>query len=376
MSSFSSLTNDSSNSTSNSNNTNNNINDSNNGSNNNNNNNTMTFDINMNGGNDEDEYTFEEYIQLVEDVYDLPTIPRIEFDPSILSNSRIATFVGEGSFGKVYSVRMNDGSRIALKVIEITENNLAHVEPTTREIRKIVRLSSTPSPTCPKPPHPNIVSIHAYFCPSPNELLNGFMGFTMDYCERGSLANVLANDDILDWVDILHILKDIASGLEHMHSLNEIHRDICPNNILITIGWTAKLCDFNLTRNDKKSMSRNPGRGTLPYKATEIRNGDPGHIGSDMYSFAMTAGVIISRSTEVKEFAKRPNKFQRMNEWMKQSPFRNGRGYERLHNYLVQCISDDHLDRPTSSRMVQVLQEIIEGGKGCVISEEDPVFEL
>ncbi|XP_067022205.1 uncharacterized protein [Acropora muricata] len=99
----------------------------------------------------------------------------------------------------------------------------------------------------------------------------------MEYISGGSLEKA----GKLDEGRALNIYSKILSGIEFMHSLGYIHRDISAANILIDDrGETAKLADFNLSiRLDNGYQQDDNPRGTVPFMAPEVCR-------SEMYSFS------------------------------------------------------------------------------------------
>ena len=94
--------------------------------------------------------------------------------------------------------------------------------------------------------HPNVVLLLAA-CPTPPKL-----AIVMEYVGGGSLYyHLYINKTTLTNEDIAKLGADISRGLQYLHSINILHRDLKSKNVLLTsatpIGQ-AKLCDFGLAR--------------------------------------------------------------------------------------------------------------------------------
>lgn len=71
----------------------------------------------------------------------------------------------------------------------------------------------------------------------------------MDYCEGGSLRNLIQSEVQLSLVQSLKLIADVLLGLEHAHERGIVHCDIKPENILLnldTTGWRARISDFGI----------------------------------------------------------------------------------------------------------------------------------
>ncbi|ETV93372.1 TKL protein kinase [Aphanomyces invadans] len=86
----------------------------------------------------------------------------------------------------------------------------------------------------------------------------------------------------------LAMALQVAQALQYLHSMRIVHRDIKSKNVVLNTLYTAKLCDFGISRRLSDLMTAN--RGTLAYMAPEVFQGNKYTEMADMYSF----GVLLS----------------------------------------------------------------------------------
>jgi eukaryotic-like serine/threonine-protein kinase len=103
------------------------------------------------------------------------------------------------------------------------------------------------------------------------------------------------------WRQIIELLTGVADGLAVAHAAGILHRDIKPDNILISQSGYAKLADFGLaklaeTADSDLTPTLTEGRtrpgviiGTIPYMSPEQAAGKPVDARSDIFSF----GVLL-----------------------------------------------------------------------------------
>src|SRR5205814_8385098 len=89
--------------------------------------------------------------------------------------------------------------------------------------------------------HPHIVSLIA----AGN--IEGLPYFTMPFVEGESLRGRLARGEPFAIPEIVSILKDVARALAYAHERGVVHRDIKPDNILLT-GGSAVVTDFGIAK--------------------------------------------------------------------------------------------------------------------------------
>lgn len=169
------------------------------------------------------------------------------------SKYRILKLVGQGQFGRVFcAINQRTGRLVALK-------ELAQQLPTHKFLRELRFLLSLQ--------HPNIVTCQAIEYTQTRRYL------VMDYCEGGTLRNLIQSDVQLSLVQSLKLITNILTGLEHAHSRGIVHCDIKPENILLsldTTGWTARISDFGIARLSQEVYSGDLGvTGSPAYMAPE-----------------------------------------------------------------------------------------------------------
>lgn len=177
-------------------------------------------------------------------------LPITELQPS---KYRILRLVGQGQYGRVFcAVHQQTGQLVALKEIK-------HQLPTYKFLRELRFLLSLQ--------HPNVITCQALEHTQTGRYL------VMDYCEGGTLRNLMESEVKLSLVQSLKLIADILGGLEHTHSRGIIHCDIKPENILLsldTTGWIARISDFGVSRLTQELGSDNLGdTGSPAYMAPE-----------------------------------------------------------------------------------------------------------
>lgn len=133
--------------------------------------------------------------------------------------------------------------------------------------------------------HPNIVPIYDVG----NE--NNIFYIVMEYIDGITLKEYIARNGLLDWKDAVKIAIQICSAIEHAHSKQIIHRDIKPQNILMTKEGIAKVTDFGIARAVNSSTITMVGStiGSVHYFSPEQARGGYIDEKSDLYSL----GIVI-----------------------------------------------------------------------------------
>jgi serine/threonine-protein kinase len=206
-------------------------------------------------------------------------------DLSSLGAYRLLRRLGEGGMGAVYlGWKEGDADQVAVKVLnDQLAGSQSYIDRFYREAKSGKLLN-----------HPNIVRTINYG--QDEKTLKHYL--VLEYVDGPSANALLERFGRLPVGDAVHIALDVARALEHAHSRNIIHRDIKPDNILITRSGVAKLADLGLAkRTDETShlTSTRQGFGTtayMPYEqAVAARSADNR---SDLYALGATLYHLVT----------------------------------------------------------------------------------
>ncbi|KAK8686839.1 hypothetical protein V6N13_125856 [Hibiscus sabdariffa] len=177
----------------------------------------------------------------------------IREDPS--TKYELLNELGKGSYGSVYKARdIRTSELVAVKVISLTEG-----EEEYEEIRGEIEMLQQCS-------HSNVVR---YFGSYPGE---EYLWIVMEYCGGGSIADLMNDtEEPLEETQIAYICREALKGLDYLHSIFKVHRDIKGGNILLTEQGEVKLGDFGVAAQLTRTMSkRNTFIGTPHWMAPEV----------------------------------------------------------------------------------------------------------
>ena len=119
----------------------------------------------------------------------------------------------------------------------------------------------------------------------------------MEFMERGSLKSVIKGKEKLSIEEKLKMVCDVASGMRKLHDHAMIHRDIRPDNILVTGNFIAKIGDMGIARSvDSKSMEQMTMVGCQPFMPPEFYSGQYNQS-LDVFTFGLTLYELFVGST-------------------------------------------------------------------------------
>jgi tRNA A-37 threonylcarbamoyl transferase component Bud32 len=152
---------------------------------------------------------------------------------SQVGDFRLLRKLGQGAMAAVYKARQVSFKRdVALKILfKHVADNPKLVERFYREARITGRLD-----------HPNIVRGYGV------GEFDGLHYFAMEYVDGHSLQKWLLRLGRLSVGDAVHVTLACARALQYAHSLDLIHRDVKPDNVLITKSGEVKLADLGMVK--------------------------------------------------------------------------------------------------------------------------------
>lgn len=209
-----------------------------------------------------------------------------------MSHYRLLHRIGEGGMGDVYlAEHLHLKTQVAIKVIKPSIiSNPDSLRLFLREARAIATLD-----------HPHILPLFDYGETTINGIVYPYI--VMPLRSEGSLKTWLKQAHKRSLQDVVDMIKQAASALQHAHDHQVIHLDVKPSNFLIRYreGDNTRLdlllTDFGLAKvmNADVSMS-NTSRGTPPYMAPEQWKGSP-TAASDQYALAIMAYELLTGRT-------------------------------------------------------------------------------
>ena len=297
-----------------------------------------------------------------QDIAEARILEKVAINPKDLE---ILKQIGSGAFGAVFHGVIHN-ENVAVKTMKnVSESN-------ARDFRQEILVTA-------RLVHPNIVKfVGAAWSKELCALL-------LEWVPRGSLGELLESSNEMSWADpLLRLAMDTALGMAYLHSrrfFDEtdgmwkeciLHRDLKPDNVLVTDFLAGKVSDFGTSRGKGVENELMTGTGTPVFCAPEISRGDVYDESVDVYSFGL---LLVCMATHVnivdfllQRWAKSHNKAKVPKSLAK--PFRDitENGWRpvtvdepipgapsTISSLIVQCCSADPLLRPAFKAIIAEL---------------------
>ena len=181
--------------------------------------------------------------------------------------------IGSGGMSVVYKAQCHTLNRlVAIKVLkEEFAFDKAFIDKFRMEAQAAARLS-----------HPNIVSVYDVV---EEDALHYIV---MELIEGITLKNYIDKKGCLENKEAIGIAIQVASGIAAAHSHHIVHRDIKPQNIIISRDGKVKVADFGIAKAVSAQTMNASAVGSVHYISPEQARGGYCDERSDIYSFGIT----------------------------------------------------------------------------------------
>jgi eukaryotic-like serine/threonine-protein kinase len=199
---------------------------------------------------------------------------------SIVGDYEITALLGRGAMGTVYQVRNTISDRI--EAMKVLHSSASEAEETASRFAREIKVVGSLD-------HPNIAQLRTAMR-SQNQLI-----MVMEYVE-GCPLDERMRQGRLDPAQSLDFTLQVLLALGYAHQQGVIHRDIKPQNILVTPRGVVKLTDFGIARKvgDPRQTAVGATVGTAFYMSPEQVRSEQPDGRSDLYALGVTAYEMLT----------------------------------------------------------------------------------
>ena len=264
--------------------------------------------------------------------------------------------LGGGGMSKVFvAEELRLKRKVVVKVLSPELAQGISVERFEREIQTVAALQ-----------HANIVPVHTAGD------TNGLPFYTMPFVEGESLRARLGHGP-LPVGEVIGILRDVSKALAYAHQRGVVHRDIKPDNVLIS-GGVAVVTDFGIAKAISASRTASGNAtltqigtsiGTPAYMAPEQAAGDPNiDHRADIYALGAMAYELLSGQAVFAGRTPQRMLAAHMGEAPKSISEFRGDLPSALAELVMRCLAKEANDRPQSAGDIARVLESITSGSG------------
>ena len=194
---------------------------------------------------------------------------------------RIVKLIGSGGMANVYlGIDMNTGLNVAIKILK----------PEYSSDEEFIRRFDSEAKAVASLDHSNIVKVFGVGHEGQ------FRYIVEEYVEGITVKDLINQNGHLDWRNAVPIVIQISLALDYAHQKGIVHRDIKPQNILISRDKVSKITDFGIARAASSTTITMTGGviGSVHYFSPEQARGSKVGPQSDIYSIGVTLFEMVT----------------------------------------------------------------------------------
>ena len=192
-------------------------------------------------------------------------------------------------------------------------------------------------------------------------MLNGWPGIVCELMVGGSLSDLIYGSSVIPISTTSKIATHIAMAIDYLHSLDVIHRDIKPLNILLNESLDAQLSDFGVTTYYSRGQGCLTGEtGTYRYMAPEVIAHKEYGPECDVYSFAILLWETLHRQVPFAEMTPIQAAFAVALKDERPTIITVGEAEEKFESLIISAWATIPSSRPPAKRLVESLNQITE----------------
>jgi serine/threonine protein kinase len=249
--------------------------------------------------------------------------------------------VGRGATGTVWrGLESTTGDPVAVKLMH--EGLLRQPAMVTRFVQERTILKRVR--------HEHVVGVRDLFS------VGESLGLAMEYADGGSLREKLRRDGPFPPAEAARLLAQAAAALRVAHELGVVHRDIKPDNILLSAHGDVRLSDFGIARvlDEPGVTNGHTVVGTPHYMAPEAISGGEAHPAADVYALGV---VLFELITGRAPFAGEP--FAVLQSHLDQRPRRPVGVSDDAWAVIAHCLEKDPRRRPDAQALHHALLRLV-----------------
>lgn len=282
---------------------------------------------------------------------------------SIIGNFKIIQTIGIGGMGQVFlAVDVRDGTNVAIKILfkdDPSYEMWLKLFTREKEIYELIK-------------HPNVVS---YIDSGETE---GFHFLVLEHILGVSMRTRLNRDGTSGIITTFSWMQEIILALHAAHQNGFIHRDLKPDNIMVTRDLDIKLIDFGIAQKIKRNdfddgSEKEPWVGTLSYSAPESIMAHAVTQRADIYSagllfYEMITGQSLIQNPFDKEIVLREMKrYESLGHVL--PPIDDSILYKEIDKLLYDMLRFAPVDRiPSTGAILGRMEEIAQAVGGSVLT--------